>query len=895
MVVVTSAYGRDRWAFQHAENLFDPLLPPIDLPIENYYVRKIHAAFAMMDWLSLTLKSQDPTIDIWRLLSNDQGRSGTYLNRQRHLVGNLLQQVLDGTRTQELENYIKEALGIGDQDTTILSIMWGEPRSLLFDVIPTLLRQLETNWQIVQNGKVLRWGDYIARAPMPEHVTSTLFGNLSLLEVKLMIPSSNGEDGTNHEPREEFMGLAQALTEFSPGRVSKRFASRYAINEAHWLALPEDAQISRNAMSLEYLDVSWDDMPKHVVLGDQTVAVYRPRTYNLDLVPTDVRSTSYAQLLWRSHFEPKSQHTAPVAGSSTHADGNKAQLEGSRLPLTYASPWHRLFKKIEAFTHVNGTWLEVTRLAVGVDVDTRYKGGKSKRRTLFFEDPTTIDQQAAIGFDLNVDALRCTFKPLNTSALVNSTKWTELYTHFAPTYFLYKLNRDRRLTEAGLSSFEVEWLWQLHLSMLLAVAISKQTSLPAAADEVKRNRRALADRTLRAIFQSQSVDQGDDEEEAGRLHQKLLDYLDQLPIQDALSDAQTVLWDDGDEGLQQWLEDCYASSLGALTFAAVTRMVPDIEPDNLVMDLDEHTIWISEVEAGGVGLVAKIADAIAQRPRDFELQLMDALKYCEREQLAINLRTIAALIARGDKGLEQAFRQARSHSDLLSLRRTHKLLVDSLQSHGIPATRALIVAINTKFLRPNSGPDSDELISTLVRHWEAEQQRLGCAIDLRIMSVAALRIDEVETKVQELLNRIGTEQTSVGESQIFNLLQSLLWLDCTDSCPNCIESWQPYQDQVHPSRALLLALLNPYSESVQYGEDTWQTKIRQLLADRYQVQLACSQSQLSDCKGALMDLLVTPIDVGFQSFFPIVERVDRVGDQWVVQLIVHELLSGSGE
>src|ERR1051326_7770661 len=38
MVVVTSAYGRDRWAFQHAEDLFQPVLPPIELPLNNAYV-----------------------------------------------------------------------------------------------------------------------------------------------------------------------------------------------------------------------------------------------------------------------------------------------------------------------------------------------------------------------------------------------------------------------------------------------------------------------------------------------------------------------------------------------------------------------------------------------------------------------------------------------------------------------------------------------------------------------------------------------------------------------------------------------------------------------------------------------------------------------------------------
>ena len=58
MIVVASAYGRDRWAFQHAENLFSPTLSDIALPIENYYVRKIQATFAFMDWLAFKLKDE---------------------------------------------------------------------------------------------------------------------------------------------------------------------------------------------------------------------------------------------------------------------------------------------------------------------------------------------------------------------------------------------------------------------------------------------------------------------------------------------------------------------------------------------------------------------------------------------------------------------------------------------------------------------------------------------------------------------------------------------------------------------------------------------------------------------------------------------------------------------
>jgi hypothetical protein len=889
MVVVTSAYGRDRWAFQHAESLFNPLLPPMDLPTENYYVRKIQATYALMDWLSLELKKQAPYVDVWNLLSNNRGRySHQQQQRQRQLVCESLNGILDGTRTQELEAHLQAALGIQDE-MVIASLMWGEPRPLLFEVIPTILRQLETNWQRIDEGKQQPWKDFLSAQPMPEFVPSTLFSDLSLHEVRLRIPEGDSKSGDNQDGRDEFMGLAQALTDFAPGKASKRFARRYAIKEAHWLALPDDAQISRNALSLQYLKVDWDRIPKRINVGEDEYLVYRPLSYLLDMVPSEIRSTSDAQLIWKSHFEPKNQRIIPNAGDEgSNAGGTATQAIGTQLALSSDSKWKQFLPSMEAFTQLNGSWVEVTRLGIGVRVDTRYHNGAYRRRTLRFEDPVAIGQPAAIGFSLDVDALKFTFEPLNIQQLMEGSEWSKLYYHFGPHYFLHKLQNDTRLMEAGLSTFEIEWLWQLELSMLLAVAVSRQCELRTAAEEVQQNRQALADRTLRVIFQSQQVED-QDEDETGRLHQKLMDYLDEQAVQDALSDSEIVLWNSDDSGLPHWLGSCYASSLGATLFAAVTRLVADIEPDDLLMDVDGSCIWISEAIAGGVGLISKIADAIAQRPREFELQLLDTLQHCDRQQLSINLRAITTLIEKDDPDLKQAFWQARNKTDLLSLTHTRQLLTETLGVNGIPGTRQLIVALNTKFLRPSSEQDTDKLITTLVKHWELEQARLGCAIDLRVMSVVAREIDEVEQQVQQVLQRIGGVNVKVDESQVSNLLQSLLWLDCVDSCPDCIERWQPYQQPVRPSRAMLLTLLDPHAELVHYGEEGWQAQLEQRLATQYQAQLSCQQAELPECKQSLLASLATPIEIGFQYFFPFVERVERTGKQYVIHVVIREL------
>jgi hypothetical protein len=231
MVVVTSAYGRDRWAFQHAESLFSPTLNDIDLPLDNYYVRKIQAAFALMDWLALQLKHEPECkyIDIWEVLSsNDKGNE--WLQKQRKKVHDLLEDVLDDRMREHLTLYLQKALSITDQNI-INSILWDEPRSLLFEVLPTLVRQLESNWQRLKGSEAEPWADTIANYPMPDFVTQNLFSDLKSPEITLRLPpdeviqkDQRGRQIREQKPREdETLPLLQCLTEFAPGNVSKRF------------------------------------------------------------------------------------------------------------------------------------------------------------------------------------------------------------------------------------------------------------------------------------------------------------------------------------------------------------------------------------------------------------------------------------------------------------------------------------------------------------------------------------------------------------------------------------------------------------------------------------------------------------------------------------------------
>ncbi len=896
MVVVTSAYGRDRWAFQHAESLFSPTLNDIDLPLDNYYVRKIQAAFALMDWLALQLKNEPDCkyMDIWEVLSSN-AKGNEWLQKQRKVVHDLLEDVLDGRMREPLTLYLQQALGIADQNI-LNSILWDEPRSLLFEVLPTVVRQLESNWQRLKGSEAEPWADTIANYPMPDFVTQNLFSDLKSPEITLHLPpdevvqkDQRGRQIREQKSREdETLSLLQCLTEFAPGNVSKRYTrpdykrinkhgQPERVEEAHWLAVPPGEHLEREKLPVSLLAIEYDDMPVLVEASGTSYQLFRPRAYTLQQVPKNVKKTSVAHMLWKSHFTAKQ--------SQPLLQNDDVTFDNTRITLVRRSVWNNFFTAINSYTQVNGNWVEVARLATRVQVSTRYEGEKESRRLwLDFEEG---GQLAALGFITYIDALEFQFQPLEVESVMASAAWEELYKNLSPEYFFYKLQQDDSILQEKLSVFEVGWLWQLELSMLVATAVARQCSLKEAAEIIRSQRISLADHTMKVIFQSQQAeDYG--EEKVGRLHDKLRELLAKPTIQQALEECERVLWDREDSQLSDWLQQCYASSLGASLFATLTQLAPDIDPDDLVLDIDGNSIWISEMAPGGVGIISRITDILIKKPYDFDLQMLDILQYCDRQQLATQLSTVADLMSQRNQALLDAFAAIREATDLPSQELTRKTLTSILEKYGVSATRELVVALHAKFLRPNSGQDTDDLIARLVQFWRSEEQRLGCAIDLRVIAVAARKIPDIEQRVERILQRINGS-TKIDPSQVFNLLQSLLWLPCTDSCPDCIERRHQFQEFVKPSRALLLSRLQPYETFIEYGVPDWNEQLRQELATAYVAQIRCTQDQLDACKQQLLDFLIDPIEVGFlQFFYPVIERITRTGQLWTIEMRIRE-------
>jgi len=146
-VVTLSDYGRDRLAYQGYDLLFDPLLEARTLPVQNTYVLRIQAAFALTDWLASKLP-QHLRGSVWLDLAGPPERNqpkNPHAPERQRLQLDLVERVLtDESTRSDLLHFIRKALRLTHEQTEIVA--WEAPRSLLLEVLPTMRRRLASDW-----------------------------------------------------------------------------------------------------------------------------------------------------------------------------------------------------------------------------------------------------------------------------------------------------------------------------------------------------------------------------------------------------------------------------------------------------------------------------------------------------------------------------------------------------------------------------------------------------------------------------------------------------------------------------------------------------------------------------------------------------------------------------
>ena len=379
---ILSDYGRDRLAFQNYERLFDPYLGAQSLPVNNSYVLKIQAVYAFFDWLAKILSDSDVrgNLDIWKVLS------GPYHGAEKDKKAlDLLKETifnLNSCKEKEvsgLSRYLSDALGL--KTSEVEKLLWENPRSLMLEVIPTIVRRWHKKWTIAFPENNSTHELQINRHPVPEFIPHSLFSELSLPEVSIEIPAGDVNDQVNYAS----MPIVQSLREFTPGRVSRRYADRRG-GLSHWL--PIDCDLPVQTIAISQLAVSRDFVGTFEAtinvgkVGDH-LKVYRPWQFQLEIVPRSVSTSSNSMLNWNTNIE--------------------AQGGAFKIPVPQKSQWGEFIKEVEFYLHRQRGRACVRRFAGSADATIKVNK-VDKQISIDFIDEE--NNPTALGFELEVDAIK---------------------------------------------------------------------------------------------------------------------------------------------------------------------------------------------------------------------------------------------------------------------------------------------------------------------------------------------------------------------------------------------------------------------------------------------------------------------------------------------------------
>ena len=462
--------------------------------------------------------------------------------------------------------------------------------------LPTILRRLDTGWTTLADSEVDHEpydGD-----PLPEFVPSALFEDLNLPEVDIGVPQQDQSDPETHA-----MPVAQAMREYAPGRVSRRFGIRSGA-DTHWIRPPSlNPHDQQQQLALSTFCEGYDNGAVGIEQPDGRVAeipCIRPVRLQADQIPDEVWNSANAFLDWRTQIAPYSS--------------------GDLQSVSSAINWHRLIPEIAFYRHDTHNPVEVRRFAVASEAEIGFHDERdSLNARIDFVGENGAP--AALGFTQEVDGVAFRVdvpKGLNADPETMSAQKA----HALRTAFY----EHRLQTAEGLDGianrFQRDWLYQLSLAAVSSRAATADLSLEEAYTDLESE--GIGDvlvGVLDRIFQSLPAEaEGDGRTE--RIRDELESLCRHPTVGQVLRTEIPVLWErPGDDTWDEWVQRRFISSLGRALLEACSLLCPEFEGSELLLDLDAgprpaeaveapegcEEIWITEQTMGGTGVIEEVA------------------------------------------------------------------------------------------------------------------------------------------------------------------------------------------------------------------------------------------------------------------------------------------------
>lgn len=856
-VVVLSDYAADRYMFHNSERLFRPEIETIFLPVCNPYVLRQQAVYFLMDWLGQQVREGGP----FAYLRPFSGASTAQRKALNVLRGLLEQGPLWYRFRDEFEKLFSGGCGSESTESQVDAILWAEPRPLLLEVVPALIRRLEVGW--AQADPQLRGAkeDAAFTRPLPDFIPAATFSQLDIAELTLRF-TGDGKD-------QEHLTVGQGLREFCPGRVSKRYSTADK-EPGYWVVQSSDLitadDDSRHSVREFYADLV---LLENVESAGKPILVYQPLTAELTPQAPQITERSNAQWDWHSKFR--------LIG------------EGTPLPVPRSGIWKRAVLAGEAHLHRDQTGIEILRYAHKWEyslVRTKPKGSVKRGIARLGVTDQGQDVDEAVGFRVKADGLRWVIPSSYLSDLAHPCEHD--VNRLRSDFFLHQLRACPHLARY-LDFFSAEWIHRTSSMMLVGTALRQRCSLAQAQSILTNHRASAARKILQEILPAAS-----DEDEAPDAQAKLRDNLIALwsepEVIRQVVELEACLWAPLGSDFDSWMKSRFLSALAQAFRSAAVSQVQGVSESDLLLDVfwegGDAEILLTEESSGGLGHAEAVVAAMRRVPESFPEGVRHAVTFCPRQNTATALFEFLRLLMRepNEGPLHRALTGVRSAVDFRALADAGEALKSALWNAGLDADRSLVVALVGRFARPGSSSATDRLAYVVNALWRKHTAKLGIPIDSAVWAYFCATFGPARRRFASVLRGLSGGHSPSG-AQIYRLVQQMLLETCEDSCPECLGDRNQYNDAGPASRTLAaqwFAMAPP--QVVLEANPEWQSKMRECLSRHGAVDLRCQPSNSGLAMTELQSLLAEELEVDCMLVPPMVTSIRRIGTEWCISL-----------
>jgi hypothetical protein len=865
-IVVLSDYGRDRLAYQSYDQLFDPELTVQAIPLSSRYIQRIQAVYSLIDYLGKERGGDGAIGNVWQDLAGPRDPEKSK-QRRAYLVERLARLLRDPGSLESLIEHVQRSLKLSENE--VAPVVWDYPRPLLTTVIPTALRRISTNWR----RRTEPTSDFsIPNSPLPEFVPASLFKDLNLPEVKIIIPPWR-----NDQPAPEAMPVAQAMRTFAPGRVSRRFGTKDG-SIRHWVA-PTLNNLPEHEVEIDnFYDVTplggWQ-----VWQGNEVVTwpVFRPIEIRPVHPPRNVRDTSNARLAWHSQIV--------------------ATRRGFLQRPPTASPWRLLIDEMEAFLHSEQAPVEVRRFATASDADIQFDKQDGLRTRFSYRQ---AGAPAALGFSIIVDALR--FRLLLPSEL-----WTLQHQAVAAKWRALRTARFFDLARSGeelgsvANPFARQWLATIYFAAISYDALTRNISLAEADAGLSDGTATIApSEVLETLFQSPAAPDEHDGAGTDLLRQELDALLRDPAVMRDLKKLGRILWEPIDITWEPWLIARFKVTMAAAILEAIRNLCPEIAEDDLVVDIEPGPrapgdifddtgteIWVSEVTPGGTGNVETFLRHYAEDPRRFYALLSSALRPTDYELVDHQLARFLDLVVGGQPSADliKTLQTFRSAGGLEESRLAFTELRHRLSDLGFIMFHGFITALGNRILRPGATADGDIFLRDAISEWQHEEERLGVELDT---SAIAHQLSQ-SGSIDQVMATAGLPPPRDNlRAWRFNVIYGLLWPRGGAMRRSRLEIYNPFATLPEAERLIVTEHVSDGANRIGLDLDGWQEAVLKGLAANGCATLVCRIEDRRRLAEALTFLATNPVESDYLAVFARVDGLRRVREFYEVDVEIAE-------